>query len=206
MTWRRPAAFVAADVAGYSRLMHADEEGTHARFTALMTNVIEPAIAQHSERVVKSTGDGFSSAVAARTCALQFQTQATLGAARKPPDRRLAFRVGIHLGDVIVEKRDICGDGVNVAARLEALAEPGGIAGCASPGNQVVLSISVCHALARGMPPGAGLGARRSPSLHYFHSLAGTSADQPEVAFLGSVAVPDGGRPLRARQDSAIVL
>jgi class 3 adenylate cyclase len=131
MTTRRLAAILAADVAGYSRLMHADEEGTHARFTALMSGVIEPAVAQHGGRIVKSTGDGFlaefPSAVEATKCALQFQVEMVRDAAPEPEDRRLAFRVGIHLCDVIVEERDIYGDGVNVAARLEALAQPGGI-------------------------------------------------------------------------------
>ncbi len=128
---RRLAAILAADVVGYSRLMHADEEGTHARFTALMTGVIEPAVARHDGRIVKSTGDGFlaefPSAVEAAKCALQFQTQVMRDAVGEPEDRRLTFRVGIHLGDVIIEERDIYGDGVNIAARLELLAEPGGI-------------------------------------------------------------------------------
>jgi TolB-like protein/class 3 adenylate cyclase/Tfp pilus assembly protein PilF len=128
---RRLAAILAADVAGYSRLMHADEERTHIRFTAIMAVVIEPAIAQHAGRFVKSTGDGFlaefPSAVEAVNCAAQFQTEIALDGAGESEDRRFAFRIGIHLGDVIVEERDIYGDGVNVAARLEALAEPGGI-------------------------------------------------------------------------------
>jgi TolB-like protein/class 3 adenylate cyclase len=128
---RRLAAILAADVAGYSRLMHADEEGTYGRFTTLMADVAEPAIAQHAGRIVKRTGDGFlgefPSAVEAAKCSLQFQAQILRDAAREPEDRRLSFRVGIHLGDVIVEEHDIYGDGVNVAARLEALAEPGGI-------------------------------------------------------------------------------
>jgi TolB-like protein/tetratricopeptide (TPR) repeat protein len=128
---RRLAAILAADIAGYSRLMHADEEGTYARFTTLMSDVIERAIAQHAGRIVKRTGDGFlaefPSAVEAAKCSLHFQTQILQEAAPEPEDRRLAFRVGIHLGDVIVEEHDIYGDGVNVAARLEALAEPGGI-------------------------------------------------------------------------------
>ena len=128
---RRLAAILAADVAGYSRLMHADEEGAHARFTGLMAGVIEPAIAQHAGRIVKSTGDGFlaefASAVEAAKCALQFQMEIARDVAGESADQRFAFRVGIHLGDVIVEERDIYGDGVNVAARLEALAKPGGI-------------------------------------------------------------------------------
>jgi TolB-like protein len=128
---RRLAAILAADIAGYSRLMHADEEGTYARFTTLMADVIGPALAQHAGRIVKRTGDGFlaefPSAVEAAKCSLQFQMQILRDAAREPEDRWLSFRVGIHIGDVIVEEQDIYGDGVNVAARLEALAEPGGI-------------------------------------------------------------------------------
>jgi adenylate cyclase len=129
---RRLAAILATDIAGYSRLMHADEEGTYVRLATLMADVIEPAIAQHSGRIVKRTGDGFlaefPSAVEAAKCSLQFQIQILRDTAREPEDRQLCFRVGIHLGDVIVEEQDIYGDGVNVAARLEALAEPGGIA------------------------------------------------------------------------------
>jgi adenylate cyclase len=128
---RRLTAILAADIAGYSRLMHADEERTYTRFTTLMAGVIEPAIAEHAGRIVKRTGDGFlaefPSAVEAAKCSLQFQTQILRDVSREPEDRRLSFRVGIHLGDVIVEEHDIYGDGVNVAARLEALAEPGGI-------------------------------------------------------------------------------
>jgi class 3 adenylate cyclase/tetratricopeptide (TPR) repeat protein len=131
MTMRRLAAIVVADVAGYSRLMHANEESTHSRFTRIKAEVIEPAIAQHGGRIVKSTGDGFlaefQSAVAAVRSAIQFQAgvpQITVG---DVPEARLAFRVGIHIGDVIVEEHDVYGDGVNIAARLEGLAEAGGI-------------------------------------------------------------------------------
>ncbi len=131
MTTRRLAAIMAADIAGYSRLMHADEEATHARFTHLMAGVIEPAIAGRGGRIVKSTGDGFlaefGSAVEAVKCALQFQTEIWAGCEAEAEDGRVSFRVGIHLGDVIAEPDDIFGDGVNIAARLEALADPGGI-------------------------------------------------------------------------------
>jgi TolB-like protein/class 3 adenylate cyclase len=128
---RRLSAILAADVAGYSRLMHNDEEATHAKLTVLLTDAVAPAIAEHGGRIVKNTGDGFlaefPSAVEAVRAAMQFQTrikELTIGDAE---DRRIAFRVGINIGDVIVELHDIFGDGVNIAARLESIAEPGGI-------------------------------------------------------------------------------
>ncbi len=131
MTTRRLAAILAADVAGYSRLMHADEEGTHAGFVRIMAEAIEPAFAHHGGRIVKSTGDGFlaefQSVVAAVRCAVEFQHGVAELTADDPAAQRIAFRVGIHIGDVIVEDDDIFGDGVNIAARLEALADPGGI-------------------------------------------------------------------------------
>ena len=128
---RRLSAILAADVAGYSRLMHNDEEATHAKLTALLVDVVTPAIAEHGGRMVKNTGDGFlaefPSAVEAVRAAVQFQTRVhelTVGYAE---DRRILFRVGINIGDVIVEPHDIFGDGVNISARLESIAEPGGI-------------------------------------------------------------------------------
>ena len=138
---RRLSAILAADVAGYSRLMHNDEEATHARLTALLTDAVKPAIAEHGGRIVKNTGDGFlaefPSAVEAVRAAMQFQTrihELTVGDAE---DRRIAFRVGINIGDVIVEPHDIFGDGVNIAARLESIAEPGGICISSSAYDQV---------------------------------------------------------------------
>ena len=128
---RRLAAILAADVAGYSRLMGADEEGTHARLQAHRRELIEPKISEHSGRVVKTTGDGFlaefQSVVDAVRCAAELQRAMIDREAVMHEDRRIKFRIGINLGDVIVEGEDIFGDGVNVAARLEALAEPGGI-------------------------------------------------------------------------------
>ena len=128
---RRLSAILAADVAGYSRLMHNDEETTHAKLTALLADGVAPAISEHGGRIVKNTGDGFlaefPSAVEAVRAAVQFQTrikELTIGEAE---DRRIAFRVGVNIGDVIVEPHDIFGDGVNIAARLESIAEPGGI-------------------------------------------------------------------------------
>src|SRR5215469_12649775 len=128
---RRRAAILAADVAGYSRLMGADEEGTHERLQAHRRELVEPKIGEHSGRVVKNTGDGiladFPSVVDAVRCAVGLQRAMTDREAGMPEDRRIRFRIGINLGDVIVEDDDIFGVGVNVAARLEALAEPGGI-------------------------------------------------------------------------------
>ncbi len=116
MTTRRLAAIIAADVAGYSRLMHADEERTHAAFTAIMKGSVEPAVAQYGGRLVKSTGDGFlaefPSAIEAVRCALQFQDSIARRSSSDPQDQRLFLRVGINLGDVIVEPHDIFGDGV----------------------------------------------------------------------------------------------
>src|SRR6516165_10215920 len=128
---RRLAAIVAADVAGYSRLMHNDEEGTHAKLAALLADAVTPAIAEHGGRIVKNTGDGFlaefPSAVEAVRAAVQFQARIKELALDDVADRQIAFRVGINVGDVIVEPHDIFGDGVNIAARLEGIAEPGGI-------------------------------------------------------------------------------
>jgi class 3 adenylate cyclase len=130
-TTRRLAAILAADVDGYSRLMGADEEGTHERLKAHLAEVVEPKIAQHRGRVVKNTGDGFlaefASVVDAVRCAVEMQRGMTERNAGIAAPERIEFRIGINLGDVIAEEHDIFGDGVNVAARLEALAEPGGI-------------------------------------------------------------------------------
>src|SRR3954464_1711829 len=128
---RRLAAILAADVAGYSRLMHHDEEATHAKLTTLLADGVAPAISEHGGRIVKNTGDGFlaefPSAVEAVRAAIQFQNRVKELTMVEAEDRRIAFRVGINIGDVIVEAHDIFGDGVNIAARLEGIAEPGGI-------------------------------------------------------------------------------
>jgi adenylate cyclase len=128
---RRLAAILAADVAGYSRLMEADEEGTLRRLRALRAEVIDPKIAAHRGRIVKTTGDGllveFASVVDAPRCAAEVQTAMADRNAPMPSGRRIEFRIGINVGDIVVEDGDIFGDGVNVAARLEGLAEPGGI-------------------------------------------------------------------------------
>jgi adenylate cyclase len=128
---RRLTAILAADVAGYSRLMGADEEGTHERLKAHLRELVDPKISQHRGRIVKSIGDGllaeFASVVDAVRCAVEVQRGMAERDPEVPEERRIRFRIGINLGDVIVEEDDIFGDGVNVAARLEALAEPGEI-------------------------------------------------------------------------------
>jgi adenylate cyclase len=128
---RRLAAILAADVAGYSRLMGADEEGTLAALKAIRRELSDPKIKEHRGRIVKTTGDGllleFASVVDAVRCAVEVQREMAERNADVPSDRRIEFRMGINLGDIIRDGRDIYGDGVNVAARLEALAEPGGI-------------------------------------------------------------------------------
>jgi TolB-like protein/class 3 adenylate cyclase len=128
---RRLSAIVAADVAGYSRLVAADEEGTLGQFKSHMATLLEPKIAEHHGRLVKTAGDGmlieFPSVVSAMRCAVDVQRGMAERNAAIAPDKRIEFRVGIHVGDIVVEKDDIFGDGVNVAARLESLADPGGI-------------------------------------------------------------------------------
>ena len=128
---RRLAAILAADVAGYSRLIGADEGGTLQALKAIRAEVIDPAIAAHNGRLVKTTGDGllveFGSVVDALRCATEVQAGVAQRNATKPPDKRIEFRIGINMGDIVVEDGDIFGDGVNIAARLEALAQPGGI-------------------------------------------------------------------------------
>ena len=129
---RRLAAILATDVAGYSRLIGSDEQGTLGRLKAIRADVIDPAIAAHHGRIVKTTGDGvlaeFASTVDALRCAGEMQTQMAERNLALAPDTRTEFRIGIHQGDIVVEDDgDIFGDGVNIAARLEALAEPGGI-------------------------------------------------------------------------------
>src|SRR6516225_8429948 len=126
-TSRRLAAILAADVAGYSRLMGADEEGTHERVQAHLAELIDPRIRQHQGRIVKNTGDGvlaeFPSVVDAVRCAVEVQRGMIDREPDVPEERRARFRIGVNLGDVIAESGDIYGDGVNVAARLEGLAE-----------------------------------------------------------------------------------
>src|SRR5580693_9041161 len=129
---RKLAAILAADVVGYSRLAGADEDRTLARLRALRSDLIDPTISVHNGRVVKRTGDGalveFRSVVDAVRCAIEVQNGMVERNAGLPPERRIEFRIGVHLGDVVEESDgDLMGDGVNIAARLEGVCEPGAI-------------------------------------------------------------------------------
>ena len=127
---RRLAAILAADIAGYSRLIGTDEEGTLRRIRSIRAEVIDQKIAAHRGRLVKTMGDGllveFASVVDALRCASEVQQKLAVRNEGTPVAERIEFRIGINMGDVVVEDGDILGDGVNVAARLETLAEPGG--------------------------------------------------------------------------------
>ena len=140
-TERRLAAILAADVVGYSRLMGADEEGTHVTLKAVWREVTDPKIEEYHGRVVKTMGDGllveFASVVDAVRCAVDIQREMASRSPRSPAGDPIVFRIGINVGDIIIDEADIFGDGVNVAARLEGLATPGGNLRqphCARPG------------------------------------------------------------------------
>src|SRR5436853_1133506 len=130
-TERRLAAILAADVAGYSRLIGADEEGTLGRLRSIRAKVIDPIIAEHRGRLVKTTGDGllveFGSVVDALRCATEVQRDMAQRNSETAEPERIEYRIGVHQGDIVVEGDDILGGGVNIAARLEGLAAPGGI-------------------------------------------------------------------------------
>jgi adenylate cyclase len=175
---RRLAAILAADVVGYSRLMAADERDTHERLKVLRKDFIEPTIAEHRGRVVKLTGDGalveFASVVDSVECAAAIQNCVAERQSDVPEDQRIALRIGVNIGDIIIEDDDIYGDGVNVAARLESLAEPGGICvsrtvydhaknkvalGFQPMGEHVVKNIPEPVVVYRVTPAGAAAGA-----------------------------------------------
>src|SRR5215813_1138637 len=128
---RRLAAILAADVVGYSRLMEHDEVGTLARLKARRKEVLEPLVVKHQGRIFKVTGDGvlveFGSAVNAVQCAVDLQHDMAAANRDQIDDRHIVLRIGVNLGDVMVEGSDLYGDGVNIAARLETIAEPGGV-------------------------------------------------------------------------------
>jgi adenylate cyclase len=131
MSERRLAAILAADVAGYSRLMEADEEGTHGFLKSILRELMEPSIAAHKGNLIKTTGDGalveFASAVDAVRCAMEMQRGIAARNEGRPADKRAELRIGVNVGDIIADEGDIFGDAVNVAARIEGLAEPGGV-------------------------------------------------------------------------------
>ena len=128
---RRLAAILAADVAGSCRLIGIDEEGTLAQLKALRKTLFDPKITDHRGRIVKNTGDGalveFASVVDAVRCADEIQRSVAEQNTDVPQGKRIEFRIGIHVGDIIIEDNDIFGDGVNIAVRLEGIAEPGGV-------------------------------------------------------------------------------
>ena len=138
---RRLAAILAADVVGYSRLMERDEAGTLAVLKSRRKEVLEPLVARHRGRIFKIAGDGalveFASTVHAVQCAIDLQQGMAGANAELPAERRIVLRIGINLGDVMVEGSDLYGDGVNIAARLEGIAEPGGILVSGSAYEQV---------------------------------------------------------------------
>src|ERR1700756_1915727 len=147
---RRLAAILAADVAGYSRLMGADEIGTLQALKAHRKELIDPAITAHRGRIVKTTGDGilveFASVIDAVGCAVAVQRAMVSRNADVPESRRIVFRIGVNIGDIIIEGDDIFGDGVNVAARLETLCEPGGLCISRSANEQIRDKLSLAFA------------------------------------------------------------
>jgi adenylate cyclase len=196
---RKLAAILAADVVGYSRLVGIDEEGTIARLNALRDELIDPNLAEHHGRVFKTTGDGllveFPSVVDAVRSAVEVQRAIAKRNADVPEDRRIEFRIGVNLGDIVVQGDDILGDGVNVAARLEGMAEPGGICVRRNVRNQVrdkldlvfedlgeveVKNIARPVRVFRIELGGAGFDANKSPSAR----PAFTLPDKPSIAVL----------------------
>src|SRR3954463_8048717 len=147
---RRLAAILAADVTVYSRLMGADEMGTITSLKAHRRELIDPAIAEHHGRIVKTTGDGmlveFASVVDAVSCAVQIQRAMVTRNAAVREDARIVFRIGINVGDIIIDGDDIFGDGVNIAARLETLCEPGGICISRTANDQIRDKLSLAFA------------------------------------------------------------
>lgn len=144
---RRLAAILIADASGYGRQSHRDEEGTRARFIAFQKQVFEPHIAEHHGRLVKTMGDGLlvelPSVVNALRCAIDIQRALAVHNSEVPPEQELHFRIGINLGDILVEGEDVQGDGVNIASRLQALADPGGIVISGSAYDQVRNKVNV---------------------------------------------------------------
>ncbi len=147
---RRLAAILAADVVGYSRLMGADEMGTITALKSHRRELIDSGITDLHGRIVKTTGDGmlveFASVVDAVSCAVHIQRAMVRRNAAVPPDRQIVFRIGINLGDIIIDGDDIFGDGVNIAARLETLCEPGGVCISRAANDQIRDKLSIAFA------------------------------------------------------------
>ena len=200
---RRLAALLATDVAGYSRLMGADEEGTLARLKALRKGLVDPAIASHRGRIVKTTGDGmlveFASAVDAVRSAVEVQRSMAEQNAAVPLDQRIEFRMGIHVGDIIFDDNDIFGDGVNIAARLEGICDSGGICISAVVFEQVDRKIDVSfrscglqrlknierpidiYAAVLNKPAGAGQVSPASQQVRYCRAIDGVRLAHSQV-------------------------
>ena len=206
---RRLAAVLAADVAGYDRLMGADEEGTLARLKAIKKAIVDPAIAAHRNRTVKNTGDRllveFASAVDAVRGAVEVQRRLAEQNAAVPQDQRIELRIGLHVGDIIFDEDDIFGDSVNIAVRLESIAEPGGICmsegawqeirgkveiGCDDLGPQLLKNIAEpvrawrVNLDARGAAGTPSVGAAAPPGLPASQHPAPTLPDKPSIAVL----------------------
>jgi class 3 adenylate cyclase len=158
---RRLAAIVSADVAGYSRLMGRDESGTLAALKDVRREIVDPQIAARGGRIVKTTGDGllleFASVVDAVQCVIEVQTAMALKMSDVPEDRRIAFRIGVNIGDIIIDGDDIFGDGVNIAARLQQIAAPGGV--CVSSRVGAHRACEICRP---GSPPNSALTRSRN--------------------------------------------
>jgi adenylate cyclase len=183
---RRLTAILAADVAGYSRLTSMDEEGTHVQLKEHLRILIDPKISEHRGHVVKNTGDGllaeFSSAVDAVRCALDVQGGMAQRNHGLPPERRIEFRIGINVGDVIIDSGDIFGDGVNVAVRLEGIAQPGGICISARVHDYVRDQLEI---------PFQDAGEQRLKNIaRPVHAYAIKAGGQPSVAVSSVSAVP----------------
>jgi class 3 adenylate cyclase len=144
---RRLAAILAADVVGYSRLMGTDEIGTITSLKSHRRELVDPSIAEHRGRIVKTTGDGmlveFASVVDAVSCAVHIQRSMVRRNVTVPVDKRIIFRIGINVGDIIIDGEDIYGDGVNIAARLETLCEPGGVCISRAANEQIRDKLSI---------------------------------------------------------------
>ncbi|HEV2546810.1 MAG TPA: adenylate/guanylate cyclase domain-containing protein [Stellaceae bacterium] len=183
---RRLAAILAADVAGYSRLIGVDEEGTIARLKALRRELIDPTIASHGGRIVKTTGDGilieFASVVDAVRCAVEMQRGMASRSGDIPSEKRIEFRVGIHLGDVVVEGDDLLGDGVNMAARLEGIAEPGAICLSGDAYRQVQGKIEIAA---------EDLGEQRLKNIAQSVRVYRVSTPEPAHKIVPALALPD---------------
>ena len=196
---RRLTAILAADVAGYSRLMAADEEGTLSALKTLRRDVTDPKIKEHRGRIVNTTGDGllseFASVVDAVRCAVEVQREIATRNANIQAERRIDFRIGINLGDIMIDENDIFGDGVNIAARLEALAEPGGICVSRMVRDQVRDKLAI---------PFEDMGEQQVKNIarpvRAYRTLLAETADRPSI--LSGATAP---RPLSDRPSIAVL-